>query len=119
MINDGNNISYIYSNLISKYNANIYKHLNKNINYIIFKDGHLKTKKYANLNNINIVNPFWKYDKVDNNIFKKDEEYIIDNNYNDIVFKEEIQQIEKRNKKNINKESNNFEVELEVEYDAE
>lgn len=117
--NGEKNINDIYLNLIRNYNINIYKNLNKNIDYIVFKEGHLKTKKYAYLNNIKIVSPLWIFDKVNENKFKDDKEYIIDVNYNDILIKEKLKEIEKEDKRNTNNKEKNFDVDVEVEFDSE
>ena len=76
------------------------KKLSKKIDYIVFKDGHLKTKKYAVVNNIKMVNPLWIDDKVNNHIFKEDIEYEIKTNFGDIVIREKYEKntnIEKTN----------------------
>ena len=61
------------------------KKLRKDLDYIVFQAGHLKTKRYAVFNEIKLVNPTWIDDKINKNIFKNDDEYVIKTNFNDIV----------------------------------
>ena len=49
IFNGSDNVSESFSTKLKAYNAIIYKKLTKSIDYIVFKDGHLKTKKYASL----------------------------------------------------------------------
>ena len=115
------NSSQTFYNLLLKYKIFQCKKLSKNIDYIVFKDGHLKTKKYAVLNNIKMVNPFWIDDKIYNHIFKNDEEYQIKSNFGDIVLREKYEK--NKNDENNKEEENilhkNYELELEAEYDTE
>ena len=97
--NGEENCSKIYYDILSKYNIIECKKLINDIDYIIFKDGHLKTKKYACLNNIKIVNPLWVDDKINKYIFKNDNEYEIKLNFSDIILKEKIIEYEKEEKK--------------------
>ena len=87
IFNEGKNINEIYANKITKYKAIILRNLNKHLDYIVFKDGHIKTKRYSYLNDIKIVNPLWIYDKVNNHLFKDDNDYKIVVNYDHILFK--------------------------------
>ena len=88
-IYNGNiNSSSTFYNILLKYKIIQCKKLGKKIDYIVFKDGHLKTKKYAVLNGIKMVNPLWIDDKVNNHIFKDDAEYEIKTNFGDIVLRE-------------------------------
>ena len=125
IFNGNINSSPIFYNILLKYKIIQCKKLSKKIDYIVFKDGHLKTKKYAVLNGIKMVNPLWIDDKVNNHIFKDDKEYEIKTNFGDIVLREKYE----KNKLNQEKEDNNtntpliqnknFELELEAEYDTE
>ena len=125
IFNGNINSSSIFYNILLKYKIIQCKKLSKKIDYIVFKDGHLKTKKYAVLNGIKMVNPLWIDDKVNNHIFKDDKEYEIKTNFGDIVLREKYE----KNKLNEEKEDNNknqpllqdknFELELEAEYDTE
>lgn len=122
LYNGEENINHIYYNILSKYKIIHCKKLTKNIDYIIFKDGHLKTQKFAILNGIKIVNPLWVDDKINKNIYKNDKEYGINVNYDNIILKEKIDKLEKEekinNKKNkSNKKQINYDVELEDEFD--
>ena len=116
------NASQTFFNLLLKYKIIQCKKLSKKIDYIIFKDGHLKTKKYAVLNNIKMVNPLWIDDKINKHIFKDDKEYEIENNFGDIVIREKYEKNkndENTNKEKENIENKNYELELEAEYDTE
>ena len=125
IFNGNINSSPIFYNILLKYKIIQCKKLSKKIDYIVFKDGHLKTKKYAVLNGIKMVNPLWIDDKVNNHIFKDDKEYEVKTNFGDIVLREKYE----KNKLNQEKEDNNkntplvqdknFELELEAEYDTE
>ena len=84
-VNGSINLSESFASKLRTYKANIYKTLSKNIDYIVFKDGHLKTKKFASLNNIKLVNPIWIDDKLTKWIFDKDEKYIIKVNYLEFI----------------------------------
>ena len=119
--NDDTNISYVYFNKLEKYKISKCKKLCKSIDYIVFKDGHLKTKKYAILNNITIVNPIWIDDKITKNIFKEDKCYEIIINYDQIILSEKIDKLEKEEKKNLSdkKKTINYNVEIEAEFDSE
>ena len=90
--------------------------------YIVFKDGHLKTKKYAILNNIKLVNPLWVDDKINHHIFKDDKEYEIKTNFGDIALWEKYEK-NKKEDENMNAQEEisikNYELELEPEYDRE
>ena len=115
-IYNGNlNASQIFYSILLKYKIIQYKKLSKKIDYIIFKDGHLKTKKYAAINNIKMVNPLWVDDKVNKHIFKDDKEYEIKTNIGDIVLREKYEK-DKENEDILDK---NYELELEAEYDIE
>ena len=116
------NASQTFFSLLLKYKIIPCKKLSKKIDYIIFKDGHLKTKKYAVLNNIKMVNPLWIDDKINKHIFKDDREYEIENNFGDIVIREKYEKNknnENTNKEKENIENKNYELELEAEYDTE
>jgi len=115
IFNGNLNASKIFYNILLKYKIIQCKKLSKKIDYIVFKDGHLKTKKYAVLNNIKMVNPLWVDDKVNQHIFKDDKEYEIKTNFEDIVLREKYEK-EKENDDIIDK---NYELELEAEYDIE
>ena len=49
IFNGSDNISESFYSKIKEYNPHIYKSLSKNIDYIVFKDGKLKTKRFATL----------------------------------------------------------------------
>ena len=125
IFNGNINSSPTFYNILLKYKIIQCKKLSKKIDYIVFKDGHLKTKKYAVLNGIKMVNPLWIDDKVNNHIFKDDKEYEIKTNFGDIVLREKYEK-NKLNKEEttINKDTSleqnkTFELELEAEYDTE
>ena len=117
IFNGNLNASQIFYNILLKYKIIQCKKLSKKIDYIVFKDGHLKTKKYAVLNNIKMVNPLWVDDKVNQHIFKDDKEYEIKTNFGDIVLREKYE----KEKYNDNDDilGKNYELELEAEYDIE
>ena len=124
IFNGNLNASPTFFNLLLKYKIIQCKKLSKKIDYIVFKDGHLKTKKYAVLNNIKMVNPLWIDDKINKHIFKDDKEYEIKTNFGDIVLREKYEK--NKNDENINKNKDkeefldkNFDLELEAEYDTE
>ena len=124
IFNGNINSSSTFYNILLKYKIIQCKKLAKKIDYIVFKDGHLKTKKYAALNGIKMVNPLWIDDKVNNHIFKDDEEYEIITNFGDIILREKyeknkITEEEEIKKDNSLTENKNFELELEAEYDTE
>ena len=124
IFNGNINSSSTFYNILLKYKIIQCKKLAKKIDYIVFKDGHLKTKKYAALNGIKMVNPLWIDDKVNNHIFKDDEEYEIKTNFCDIVLREKyeknkITEEEEIKKDNSLTENKNYELELEAEYDTE
>ena len=120
IINDGVNSSSIFYDLLLKYKIIKCKNLSKKIDYIIFKDGHLKTKIHAILNNIKLVNPLWIDDKVKHHIFKDDKEYEIKTNLGDIMLKEECAKNKKGENINIDEENlyKDYDHELEIEYDT-
>ena len=90
----------------------IYKTLSKNLDYIVFKDGHLKTKKFASFNNIKLVNPIWIDDKLTKGIFEDDDKYIIKvNQYIELIIDNYITLTKKKEK------SNSFTKELELKYE--
>ena len=91
IFNGNINSSPTFYNILLKYKIIQCKKLSKKIDYIVFKDGHLKTKKYAVLNGIKMVNPLWIDDKVNNHIFKDDKEYEIKTNFGDIVLREKYE----------------------------
>ena len=121
IFNGNLNASKSFYNILLKYKIIQCKKLSKKIDYIIFKDGHLKTKKYAALNNIKMVNPLWIDDKVNKHIFKDDKEYEIKTNFSDIILREKYEKDKEKEIQNKEKEifNKNYELELEVEYDTE
>ena len=124
IFNGNINSSSIFYNILLKYKIIQCKKLSKKIDYIVFKDGHLKTKKYAVLNGIKMVNPLWIDDKVNNHLFKDDKEYEIQTNFGDIVLREKYEKNKLNEEEEIKKddsslENKNFELELEAEYDTE
>ena len=64
--NGKENASNTFLEILLEYKIIQCKRLTKNIDYIIFKEGHLKTKKYVLMNNIKMVNPLWVDDKIRN-----------------------------------------------------
>ena len=112
IFNGNENISKIFLEILLEYKIIQCKRLCKNIDYIIFKEGHLKTKKYAIMNNIKIVNPLWVDDKINKNIFKDDKEYFVEINMGGILIQENLE------KNNISWDKD-YENELEAEYDIE
>ena len=119
IFNGNLNASQIFYNLLLKYKIIQCKKLSKKIDYIVFKDGHLKTKKYAVLNNIKMVNPLWIDDKINNHIFKDDKEYEIKTNFGDIVLREKYEKNKENNKDEEDFLTKNYDLELEAEYDTE
>ena len=111
--NGNDNVSDSFYEILFKYKITQCKRLHKRIDYIIFKDGHLKTLKYAVLNNLKVVNPLWIDDKINLHIFKEDDEYFIKTNFGDILIEEKYSQ----DKKDANIKL--YDHELEVEYDEE
>lgn len=81
IFNGNINISQTFYLKLSEYKANLYKRLSKNIDYIVFQDGHLKTKRFAVLNDIKLVNPLWIDDKISKGIFEDDSKYFIKVNF--------------------------------------
>ena len=81
IFNGNDNLSESFCSKLKDYNAIIYKTLSKNLDYIIFKDGRIKTKRFASLNNIKLVNPFWVDDKITKGIFDNDSKYFVETNY--------------------------------------
>jgi hypothetical protein len=109
IFNGKENASSTFLEILLEYQIIQCKRLCKNIDYIIFKEGHLKTKKYAVMNNIKMVNPLWVDDKINRNIFKDDKEYFVETNMGDILLQEKLG-------KN-NTTEKNYENELEAEFD--
>ena len=108
IFNGNENASEVFFELLLKYKIVQCKRLSKNIDYIIFKEGHLKTKRYAVMNNIKMVNPLWVDDKINRNIFKDDNEYLVKTNMGDILLQEKVGKEDK---------GKVFEHELEAEFD--
>ena len=106
--NGNENASNVFFELLLKYKIIQCKRLTKNIDYIIFKEGHLKTKRFAVMNNIKMVNPLWVDDKINRNIFKDDNEYLVKTNMGDILLQEKVDKDDK---------SKVFEHEIEAEFD--
>ena len=120
IFNDNLNSSSTFYNVLLKYKIIKCKKLSKKIDYIIFKDGHLKTKRYAVLNNIKLVNPLWIDDKVKHHIFKDDKEYEIKANFGDIMLMEECAKNKKGENVGVDEENlhKDYDHELEIEYDT-
>ena len=112
IFNGKENASDVFLEILLEYKIVQCKRLCKNIDYIIFKEGHLKTKKYAVMNNIKMVNPLWVDDKINRNIFKDDKEYLVENNMGDILLQEKLE----KNKKDEKDYENELEAEFDVEY---
>lgn len=90
-------LSQSFSSKLQEYRANIYKHLSKNLDYIVFQEGHLRTKKFASLNNINLVNPFWIDDKISKGIFDDDNKYLVPVNYIEFIIDNNLNSKNKSN----------------------
>ena len=112
--NGKENASSVFCEKLLEYQIIQCKRLCKNIDYIIFKEGQLKTKRYALMNKIKMVNPLWVDDKINRYEFKDDNEYMVENNMGDILLQEKLEKLEKV--KNYDK---NYENEIEAEYDVE
>ena len=112
IFNGKENASNVFLEILLEYKIVQCKRLCKNIDYIIFKEGHLKTKKYAVMNNIKMVNPLWVDDKINRNIFRDDKEYLVENNMGDILLQEKLE----KNKKDEKDYDNELEAEFDVEY---
>jgi len=110
--NGQENSSEVFYDILLQYKIIQCKRLSKNIDYIIFKEGHLKTKKYAVMNNIKMVNPLWVDDKVNRNIFKDDKEYLVEARIGDIMVME---------KSGLTQDTavKNYDNELEAEFDRD
>ena len=59
IFNNGIDESSVFDDLLRKEGAILTKKLSKGVNYIVYKEGRLKTVKYAMENNIPVVNPLW------------------------------------------------------------
>ena len=116
IFNGKENASEAFCEILLEYKIIQCKRLTKNIDYIIFKEGHLKTKRYAVMNNIKMVNPLWVDDKINSNIFKDDKEYFVETNMGDILVQEKLGC--NKNSNNNNNEKN-YDNELEAEFDME
>jgi len=110
--NGQENSSEVFYDILLQYKIIQCKRLSKNIDYIIFKEGHLKTKKYAVMNNIKMVNPLWVDDKINRNIFKNDKEYLVEARIGDIMLME---------KSGLTQDTpvKNYDNELEAEFDRD
>ena len=110
--NGQENSSEVFYDILLQYKIIQCKRLSKNIDYIIFKEGHLKTKKYAVMNNIKMVNPLWVDDKINRNIFKDDKEYLVEARIGDIMLME---------KSGLTQDTpvKNYDNELEAEFDRD
>ena len=110
--NGQENSSEVFYDILLQYKIIQCKRLSKNIDYIIFKEGHLKTKKYAVMNNIKMVNPLWVDDKINRNIFKDDKEYLVEASIGDIMLME---------KSGLTQDTavKNYDNELEAEFDRD
>ena len=100
--NNNKEESLIFKEIITNLGACFVNYLTKGVNYILFKDGKLKTIKYALNNKIKIVNPLWLDDKL-NDKFYDDSIYEIKKNFTEINFEEG--QL-KYNKKKLSKSPN-------------
>ena len=100
--NNNKEESLIFKEIITNLGSCFVNYLTKGVNYILFKDGKLKTIKYALNNKIKIVNPLWLDDKL-NDKFYDDSIYEIKKNFTEINFEEG--QL-KYNKKKLSKSPN-------------
>ena len=100
--NNNKEESLIFKEIITNLGSCFVNYLTKGVNYILFKDGELKTIKYALNNKIKIVNPLWLDDKL-NDKFYDDSIYEIKKNFTEINFEEG--QL-KYNKKKLSKSPN-------------
>jgi hypothetical protein len=103
--NNNKEESNIFKEIIIDLGAIYETYLTKKVNYIIFKDGRLKTLKYALANKIKVVNPLWLDDKLNDN-FNDDSVYEIKKNFTQINIEEGIL---KHNKLRISKSPRNIE----------
>lgn len=85
--NNGIDESSLFDELLTKEGAIVTKKLCKGVNYIIYKEGRLKTVKYAMENNIPVVNPLWVDDKL-HGIFKSDDKYLIKRTFTELTIEE-------------------------------
>ena len=90
----------------------------------MFKDGRLKTKKFASLNNIKLVNPIWIDDKISKGIFDDDSNYTVKVNYVEFVLDKHLNNKKEQKKcltKDIEMKSGNddeFDIKLDNYIDA-
>ena len=82
-VNNGIDESSVFDELL-KEGAIVTKKLSKGVNYIVYKEGRLKTVKYAMENNIPVVNPLWVHDKLQG-VFKRDEKYTIKRTFTELM----------------------------------
>ena len=81
--NDNIDKSALLGELLDKIGATYVRKLSKTLDYIIFKDGKLKTMKYAVDNDIPLVNPLWLHDQL-NNTFQGDSHYLIKRTFTEL-----------------------------------
>ena len=84
IFNNGIDESSVFDDLLRKEGAILTKKLSKGVNYIVYKEGRLKTVKYAMENNIPVVNPLWVHDKLQG-VFERDEKYIIKRTFTELM----------------------------------
>ena len=97
--NEGENDNKSFNNLLIKYGIKPKQKLSKDLDYIIFKDGLIKTQKFSIENEVKLVNPLWLHDKLIGN-FKEDEKYLIKKKYSELNIDEKINNLIKNTNKN-------------------
>ena len=97
--NEGQNDNKSFNNLLIKYGIKPKQKLSKDLDYIIFKDGLIKTQKFAIENEVKLVNPLWLHDKLIGN-FKEDEKYLIKKKFSELNIDEKIYNLSKNINKN-------------------
>ena len=96
--NEGQNDNKSFNNLLIKYGIKPKQKLSKDLDYIIFKDGLIKTQKFAIENEVKLVNPLWLHDKLIGN-FKEDEKYLIKKKFSELNIDEKIYNLTKNKNK--------------------
>lgn len=84
IFNNGIDESSVFHELLHKEGAILTKKLSKGVNYIVYKEGRLKTVKYVMENNIPVVNHLWVHDKLQG-VFERDEKYIIKRTFTELT----------------------------------
>lgn len=107
IVNNNRDQSDIMDHVLIKQGANVSKNFNlnqiskkliKNLNYIVFKDGKLKTIEYALKHSIKIVNPLWVYDSNLSNSLLEDEKYLVKKTFSETSVQKNINNLDKAKK---------------------